>query len=114
GGAGLARGYLNRPDLTSQTFIDDPFHAGERLYKSGDLARVLPNGLIELLGRTDLQVKVRGFRIELGEVEATLAQHPAVREAAVVARDDGRAANRLVPYLLLPPAPPPPTPPHFP
>jgi amino acid adenylation domain-containing protein/thioester reductase-like protein len=100
GGAGLARGYLNRPDLTTEKFIADPDHPGERLYKTGDLARVLPNGQVELLGRTDLQVKIRGFRIELGEIEATLGQHPAVRAAAVVARDDGRGVKRLIAYVV--------------
>jgi amino acid adenylation domain-containing protein/thioester reductase-like protein len=100
GGAGLARGYLNRTELTAQKFIPDPYHPGERLYKSGDLARMLPSGAIELLGRTDNQVKVRGFRIELGEIEATLTQHPAVREAAVVARDDGDG-KRLVAYVVV-------------
>jgi amino acid adenylation domain-containing protein/thioester reductase-like protein len=101
GGAGLARGYLNRPDLTAERFIPDPRRTGERLYKSGDLARVLPNGQLELLGRTDTQVKVRGFRIELGEIEATLISHPAVKEAVVVvAIDGGRGVKRLVAYIV--------------
>jgi amino acid adenylation domain-containing protein/thioester reductase-like protein len=100
GGAGLARGYLNRPDLTAERFISDPAQPGERLYKSGDLARMLPSGTIELLGRTDTQVKVRGFRIELGEIEATLTQHPAVKDTAVIAVDDGRGVKRLVAYVV--------------
>ncbi len=78
GGVGLARGYLNRPELTAEKFIPDPFSAepGARLYKTGDLARYLPDGNIEFLGRGDHQVKIRGFRIELGEIEAALCQHP--------------------------------------
>jgi amino acid adenylation domain-containing protein/thioester reductase-like protein len=100
GGPCLARGYWNRPELTAQKFVADPLRPGERLYKSGDLARVLPTGHIELLGRTDHQVKVRGFRIELGEVEATLAQFPAVREAVVVAREDVGGGKRLVAYVV--------------
>ena len=83
GGAGLARGYLNRPELTAEKFIPNPFQENTRLYKTGDLARYLPDGNIEFLGRMDHQVKIRGFRIELGEIEAVLAQHPAVREAAL-------------------------------
>ena len=80
GGAGLARGYLYRPELTAERFIPNPFHENTRLYKTGDLARYLPDGNIEFLGRIDHQVKIRGFRIELGEIETVLAQHPAVRD----------------------------------
>ena len=88
GGTGLARGYLNRPELTAEKFIPNPFssESGARLYKTGDLARYLPDGNIEFLGRVDHQVKIRGFRIELEEIEAVLRQHPAVREAVVLAR----------------------------
>jgi non-ribosomal peptide synthetase component F len=74
GGAGVARGYLNRPDLTAERFIANPFVAGDRLYKTGDLGRYLADGNIEFLGRNDFQVKIRGFRIELGEIEARLAE----------------------------------------
>ncbi|HLW00769.1 MAG TPA: amino acid adenylation domain-containing protein [Ktedonobacterales bacterium] len=101
GGEGLARGYLHRPELTSERFIPHPFSQtpGARLYRTGDLARFLPTGELEHLGRLDHQVKLRGFRIELGEIEAVLAQHPAVRQAVVVARESG-GDKRLVAYLL--------------
>ncbi|QBL84887.1 amino acid adenylation domain-containing protein [Burkholderia pseudomallei] len=87
GGAGVARGYLNRPELTRERFIDDPFVAGGRLYKTGDLARWRTDGSLEYLGRNDFQVKIRGFRIELGEIEAQLAKVAGVREVVVLARD---------------------------
>jgi len=90
GGNGLARGYLNQPALTSEKFIPNPFdvNASSRLYKSGDLARYLPDGNIEFLGRLDHQIKIRGFRVELGEIESSLVKHPMVKEALVIARND--------------------------
>jgi len=84
GGAGVARGYLNRADLTAERFLDSPFEPGDRLYKTGDLARYFADGNIEFLGRNDFQVKIRGFRIELGEVEARMREYPGVREAVVL------------------------------
>ncbi|CAM8813374.1 non-ribosomal peptide synthetase [Burkholderia pseudomallei] len=93
GGAGVARGYLNRPELTRERFIDDPFVAGGRLYKTGDLARWRTDGRLEYLGRNDFQVKIRGFRIELGEIEAQLAKVADVREVVVLARDSAAAVR---------------------
>ncbi|HGM5892986.1 TPA: non-ribosomal peptide synthase/polyketide synthase [Pseudomonas aeruginosa] len=97
----LARGYFKRPDLTAARFIPDPFdeQGGGRLYRTGDLARYGADGVIEYVGRVDHQVKVRGFRIELGEIEACLGEHPAVREALVIAVE-GAAGAQLVAYLV--------------
>lgn len=100
GGPLLASGYLNRPDLTRERFIPNPFAPG-KLYKTGDQARYLPDGSIEFLGRADDQVKIRGFRVELGEIEAALQENPAVRETAVIARDDQNGSKRLVAYVTL-------------
>jgi amino acid adenylation domain-containing protein len=102
GGVGLAQGYLHRPDLTKEKFIPNPFseEPGARLYKTGDLARYLPDGNIEFLGRIDHQVKVRGFRIELGEIEGTLGKHPAVKENVVITREDNIGEKRLVAYIV--------------
>jgi amino acid adenylation domain-containing protein/thioester reductase-like protein len=122
GGVSLARGYINRPDLTSQQFIANPFlnsnellalnseleensklkTQNSRLYKTGDLARYLPDGNIEYMGRIDNQVKIRGFRIELGEIETALMQHPNVLEAVVIVREDIPSDKRLVAYIVSP------------
>jgi acyl carrier protein len=117
GGPVLARGYFHRPDLTAERFVPDPFppsvpppggdeRGDARLYKTGDLARYLPDGDIEFLGRIDQQVKVRGYRIEPGEVEAVLARHPGVREAVVVAMltaRDQAGDRQLLAYVVLDP-----------
>jgi amino acid adenylation domain-containing protein/thioester reductase-like protein len=104
GGSGLARGYFKDPELTAKKFIPDPLSSrpGDRLFRTGDLARYLPDGRIELLGRTDHQVKVRGFRIEPGEIESVLCQYPGVRQAVVVAHGDTPESKRLVAYLTRP------------
>jgi amino acid adenylation domain-containing protein len=101
GGSGLARGYLNQADLTRERFIADPCHRDPtgRLYKTGDLGRWRPDGLLEFLGRNDDQVKIRGFRIEIAEIEALLARHEQVKEVAVVARGDIPGEKRIVAYV---------------
>ncbi len=100
GGRSLARGYLNRPELTAEKFIRHPFDAQAHLYKTGDLARYLPDGNIEFIGRIDNQVKIRGYRIELGEIEAALGQHPDIAQAVAVAREDAPGEKRLVAYVV--------------
>jgi amino acid adenylation domain-containing protein len=101
-GAGLARGYHNRPDLSADKFIPDPFYPSARMYRSGDLARFLPDGQIDIAGRIDTQVKIRGFRIELGEIEAALKEYPGVGDALVVAREDQPGNPLLAAYLTGP------------
>ncbi|MCC6456164.1 MAG: amino acid adenylation domain-containing protein [Caldilineaceae bacterium] len=100
GGDGLAAGYLKRPELTAERFVPSLFDPSRLIYKTGDIARYLPDGNIEFLGRADHQVKVRGFRIELGEIEAQLVRHPTVRQAAVIVREDEPGDKRLVAYIV--------------
>jgi amino acid adenylation domain-containing protein/non-ribosomal peptide synthase protein (TIGR01720 family) len=102
GGAGLSRGYLNRPDVTAEKFIPHPFNGsvGQRLYRTGDVARFLADGNLEFFGRSDQQVKIRGFRIEMGEIETVLGGHPALRESVVMARNGGGGEKRLIGYVV--------------
>jgi amino acid adenylation domain-containing protein/non-ribosomal peptide synthase protein (TIGR01720 family) len=109
GGAGVGRGYLNDPARTAQSFFPDPYSSfpGARAYKTGDLARYLPDGNLEYIGRNDYQVKIRGFRIELGEVESALARHPSVAQAVATARDHKSGGKTLVAYFVATPGLPP-------
>jgi len=102
GGMGVAAGYLHQPGLTQEKFVANPFRSTqhERLYRTGDLVRWKPNGDLEFLGRTDHQVKVRGFRIETGEIEACLARHPAIRESAVITREENGGGKYLAAYVV--------------
>ncbi|MFZ6659161.1 AMP-binding protein, partial [Undibacterium sp. TJN19] len=102
GGIGVARGYLQRPGLTAEKFLPDRFspQAGSRLYRTGDLVRYLSDGKLEYLGRADHQVKVRGFRIELGEIESTCLQHPGIKDAVVIVREDQPEYRQIVAYLV--------------
>lgn len=105
GGAGVAKGYLNRPELTMQRFIPNPFNkeCGDRLYKTGDLARYLPDGNLEFLGREDQQVKIRGIRIELKEIESLLGRHPEIKDNVLVVNEVAPGEKRLIAYVVLRP-----------
>jgi acyl-coenzyme A synthetase/AMP-(fatty) acid ligase len=107
GGVGLARGYLGRPGQTAERFVPNPFSSapGSRLYRTGDVVRLLEDGAVDFIGRTDHQVKLRGFRVELGEIEAALARHTQVAECAVVARPGPNGAPRVVAYAVTTAAP---------
>jgi len=96
----LSPGYWRRPDLTELAFLPDPEGGSERIYRTGDLGRMLPDGLLQHLGRKDFQVKVRGYRVEISEIELILLDFPAVKEAVVVAREDRPGDQRLVAYLV--------------
>jgi amino acid adenylation domain-containing protein len=102
GGAGVARGYWNRPELTAERFVPNPFrsYSEQRLYRTGDQVRYLPDGSIDFLSRLDHQIKLRGFRIELGEIEAALSEHPSVKDAVVVVREDTPGDRRLAAYIV--------------
>ena len=100
GGAGLARGYINRPELTEEKFIDNPFEPGSKMYRTGDMARWLPDGNIEFLGRTDHQVKIRGYRIEPGEIENCILSHKDVEDVAVLDLDDANGEKYLCAYVV--------------
>ncbi|MCM3738302.1 amino acid adenylation domain-containing protein [Bacillus cytotoxicus] len=99
-GAGVARGYYNRPELTTEKFVDNPFVIGTKMYKTGDLARWLPDGNVEFLGRMDNQVKIRGFRIELGEIENRLLQHESIKEAVVLAKETRENEKYICAYVV--------------
>jgi acyl carrier protein len=105
GGAGLAQGYRSRPDLTREKFIPNPFSSepGSRLYKTGDLARILPDGQLVFLGRIDDQIKIRGYRIEPNEIVSALNRHPDVAESLIVPREDSSGDKQLVAYVVLHP-----------
>jgi amino acid adenylation domain-containing protein/non-ribosomal peptide synthase protein (TIGR01720 family) len=100
GGDGVARGYLNRPELSAERFVQSPFDPADRLYRTGDIVRWLPEGNLEFVGRVDHQVKIRGYRIELGEIEAVLGKHEEIREVIVIPWEYGPGDKRLVAYLV--------------
>jgi acyl-coenzyme A synthetase/AMP-(fatty) acid ligase len=99
-GPGVSRGYHNRPELTSKVFSPDPFRKGQTMYRSGDLARWLPDGNVDFLGRLDFQLKIRGYRIELGEIEQAMVQLGEIKESAVLVKQDGDDQNWLCGYFV--------------
>jgi D-alanine--poly(phosphoribitol) ligase subunit 1 len=99
-GVGLARGYLNNAALTAEKFIDNPVKAGERIYRTGDIARWLPDGNVEYLGREDHQVKIRGLRIELGEIESTIREYPGIVDCAAMVRKYSEAVTLIIAYIV--------------
>jgi len=100
GGEGVARGYLNQPQLTSERFLDNPYKAEGKIYKTGDLARWLPDGNVEFLGRVDNQVKIRGFRIELSEIENRIMEYSSVKEAIVLEKENHSGSKYLCAYIV--------------
>jgi amino acid adenylation domain-containing protein len=100
GGDGVCRGYMNNPELTAERFVQNPYLPGERLYRSGDLVRMLPEGDIQFIGRSDRQLKVRGYRVEIGEIERKLLKHPQVKEAVVVERKEISGEMSMVAYIV--------------
>lgn len=100
GGAGVSYGYVARPELNQERFLNDPFHPGERIFRTGDIARILDDGNLEIFGRLDHQVKVRGFRIELGAIESVLRTNPAVEDAVAILWKDGTGESQLVAYVV--------------
>jgi amino acid adenylation domain-containing protein len=100
GGDGVSRGYLGMPELTAKKFVENPYNPNERLYRSGDLAVMLENGEMQYLGRIDHQVQLRGFRIELGEIECRLLDHDFIKDALVLAREDGSGNKYLCAYIV--------------
>jgi amino acid adenylation domain-containing protein len=99
-GVGLARGYVNNPPLTDERFTDNPVRPGERIYRTGDIARWLPDGNVEYLGREDHQVKIRGLRIELGEIENTIREYPGIADSVAVVRKYSESVILIVAYLV--------------
>lgn len=100
GGDGVARGYLNKPELTAAAFLNNPFRPGEKFYKTGDLARYLPDGTLEFIGRSDTQIKMNGYRIELSNIEYYLEKHPSVRQVAVLLNQSDSGIQELVACIV--------------
>ena len=99
-GVGLARGYINKPELTNEKFVDNPFLPGEKMYKTGDIARWLPDGNVEYLGREDHQVKIRGLRIELGEIESTIREYKDIKDCIVTVKQYSENIILIIAYIV--------------